>query len=809
MLKFIKRDCVIPVLYFNMVFVSTVIFSSAASADEGVRLAVRFDKTVHGAVGAANPFGMAAHVHLQDGVAKFEGHDPFPKSNAVRQGADKSSLVYGGKNIHSAKGSVAIDVKFDGMRGWDDQHNTWLLSLIPRVGELGFRLKQESGTALSVIKNAKGELTVGVHQSFAGKYGINLMIKKKQTAPVDETPIAFSVKDLAKEKWHRVRLSWDQGAEGAGKVWLSVGDKTQSAPLKFHKSLYHSLLVGTPPEAGYAEIQKGFDGSVDNLLVTDQTPDESPDAAMTMPATEGKAAPILRSLPAATIFLPNTKDEKNATNDWFNKLEVATRSHLDLAAASQGKHGGWQFTVAYPSMFSILSHRAIVPISSRFFNGSKSSNSASTALKFLAAYDALGETRYLDIAKKSAETLMKMQNPKTGNFYYWSLFDEKTGTFEIGRPHAAPFEDHVQTHPIILLYRLYAITEDERYRQSAERAINFIYKGQNPNGAWSHHYSLKRGHGLTGYRGGHDYNGEINDYTTADQMIIMLLAYRMTGEQKYLASYLKGADWFVKAFIDGKGAKGWCPQYDQNIKPIGTRHFEPPAIVLSEGMRSAPEMLVLSYAMTGNDAFREPLRNWSAWMNKKKVVMKNGKPGWYINYKIETGKPFRHANFKDWPVYERDLRGFGMQPILNNVARCLRGKYKIKKTSTTKNTAVNAKQKTSIKKAQKKPEDWKLAARFLNKFDWQAGTWIFGGKNGVRQFFNPSSLRILPLCRTLLLERVRRGEISADHPMAKLSQDDWLKVIYHLMPKHELFKPIDSATLRAARQLNSPHLKGT
>ncbi len=117
MLKFIKRDCVIPVLCFNMAFASTLIFSSIATANEGVRLAVRFDKTVHGAVGAANPFGMAAHVHLQDGVTKFEGHDPFPKSNAVRRGADKSSLVYGGNNIHSAKGSIAIDVKFDGMRG--------------------------------------------------------------------------------------------------------------------------------------------------------------------------------------------------------------------------------------------------------------------------------------------------------------------------------------------------------------------------------------------------------------------------------------------------------------------------------------------------------------------------------------------------------------------------------------------------------------------------------------------------------------------------------------------------------------------
>src|SRR5690606_5277113 len=120
----------------------------------------------------------------------------------------------------------------------------------------------------------------------------------------------------------------------------------------------------------------------------------------------------------------------------------------------------------------------------------------------------------------------------------------------------------------------------------------FLIQAQNPNGSWSHHYNTikKSGESSIGALGA----GEFNDYSTTGPMAAMILAYRLTGEQRFLDSYLKAANWIHSAFIDKSttgGAVGWAQQYDANNKPIQARHFEPVATENFGSGMAANEMM--------------------------------------------------------------------------------------------------------------------------------------------------------------------------------------------------------------------------
>jgi Pectic acid lyase len=779
---------------FSSIIVILVIASHTVSfgtdkLPSNITLAVDFNKSIHAAPQAKNPYAAAAWIELTNGTVAFAGHGRFADSGLKRRAWEKSYLTYMGESIPEAQGTIGIDIRMNGKRIWGDKNETWFICLVPIVGEWGLKMPDEEGMALAVYKDAKGDIVLGVYELYKGNLPVNLAKSKKSITPPDKIVARIAAKNFSAQQFYRLRLSWDQDA---GQVWLAVDDQIKSAKIKFRKTSWNCLILGSPPEMAYTDKQSGFDGQMDNLLIVDDSLGDNSATARIMPKNLPPAASRAGKLASAVTF-PHDKQLK--------RIEVAARTHLDLIATGQNNQGGWQFSITYPSMRSVLSSKVIVPFTPRYFNGSKAGNSAGIALKYLAAYDALGETKYLDVAKKTAHTLMKLQSKKHGNFFYAYIYDDRTGQFIINHPNSGPFEDHVQSHPVILLYRLYNITGDKKYAEAAERAVKFILRGQNPTGSWSHHFDLKKNYGWTGYRGGCKWNGEINDFTTSDQMTIMLIAYRMTGKIEYLASYLKALDWLVVAFQDGKG-KGWSAQYDAENKPRGARHFEPAsAVYLSEGATSAPAMLIAGYLATGDKKYLIPLRKWRDWMEQKKEKMFNGKWGWYVNYKIDTGKPFIHRNNQDLPVTRRNLGTFGMAPLLKTIDKLLRGKYKIPRMTKRQLQAAIKLQLAGVKNPETKPIGWNRAQSLLKLFDWEIGSWRFS-KNRGRPIISPSTVRILPLLRTAYMERMRRGDIPTTHPMAGMSADDWWHVIYHLMPKAEVFAKLSSEEIVKARAKN-------
>ena len=531
-----------------------------------LRLVCAFEEGLHGCQGAVNPFSASGRVKTvraggeRGGVARFEGHDPMPAGE--RRPWEKSAVVFDGKNIPADRGTVGFRIRWAGKRHWADGQRTWLAVLAPHVGSGSAALKEE-GTGLTLIKEKDGALVLAAYQFHEERLSHYFASRESghEVAEPDAVALRIPAGGLRRDDWVSVRMGWDHAA---GRVWLGVGSRIESAEIGLRKGRWLCLLVGTPPKVHYTK-QRGFDGEIDDLVVDARTPAEYAGAGLEVP----------KKLP--TMARPDSVVEEAvhlADDPWAGKLESVLRTHLKRVVEAQ-KAGGWAYSVAYPSMLRFLSSKVVMPYTDDYVAFSKEQNSAGAAVRLLGAYEALGDAACLAAAEKTAKALLAAQQP-AGNWVYGARIHPGTGkVLWLYSPDIAPFEDHVQSHPVLLMWRLHQLTGKPEYERAAERGVAFILKGQNPNGSWSHHYNLKLKCGQAAR--GHRNAGEINDYATTDQMRIMLLAYRRAGDAKYLASYLRGADWLVSAFIDKK-AKGWAQQYDENNVPIQARHFEPASV---------------------------------------------------------------------------------------------------------------------------------------------------------------------------------------------------------------------------------------
>ncbi|PIY41773.1 MAG: hypothetical protein COZ05_15195 [Armatimonadetes bacterium CG_4_10_14_3_um_filter_59_10] len=736
-----------------------------------------FDSSLHACEGAVNPFSASGNVKIvplegdQRGAAQFAGHDDTPQGE--RRAIEKSAVIFDGRNVPPERGTASLRIRWSGKRQWSDGQRTWLAVLVPN-GTGGTEIPSEEGTSLALVKDADNSLALFVYQFFDGRLWTDFRSEQSgyEVAEPDAVPLRIPVAKLRANEWEILRFSWDRESN---KVWLCVNDDVRQADVRFRKGAWSCLLVGTPPNVGYAAA-RGFDGQMDHLLIDYRTPDQSQGVGLHLPASlPPVAAPALQLEPAVHL-----KDDP-----WEARLESTLRTHLRRVLESQ-KCGGWAYSSAFPSMMRFLSSSTVIPYTDDMVALSKDQNSAGAAVRLLGAYEALGDRKYLDAAEQTGRLLLAVQQPQ-GNWVYWVRVDPKElKPISLYSPDLAPFEDHVQSHPVLLLYRLHTLTSKAEYADAAERGVNFILKGQNPNGSWSHHYDLKEGCGKAAR--GYKHAGEINDYATTDQMQVMLLAYRRTRDAKYLASYLRAADWLVAAFIDKK-AKGWAQQYDENNVPIVARHFEPAAVSLSEGISAVPRALIQTYRLTGEEKYREPLLKWKAWMLDNRIESPDEKSaGWHDYYDVETGRGIRMAKEKVLPADPRDVREGGYTSLLREVDRM--------ENPPTAYTPGEVSGRAALT-AQRNYMDF-----FMNDINPQAGTWTFDhGPTGAS--FAPQTVRVLFVSWAVFLARQLRGQIAWDHPMSGLTMWDWVDIFTHVMPPSELLKPFTAEEMRAAREFSA------
>jgi hypothetical protein len=710
----------------------------AGTPSQDVVLVASFDEGLHASRGAPNPFSAAGAVTRersgpgQGGFLRFGGHDPLP-GGRPRPPSARSSLVFDGVNLPVAAGTLSFRVRLSGARRWDDGREAWLAVLAPLVGEPGIHRSGEQGTGLALLKTAAGELALGVWDFRDDRLTPYFQPRSRpsEVAPPDAVPIRLPVRAGAAD-WVPVRLGWDRAS---GRVWLGAGDRLESARLHLRGAGYRALLLGTPPLVHTARAPAGFDGDLDDLLLVARSPGDDPRAGRSFPSEPP----------------PMARPPRHGASGG-DRLERALRAEVATVLAAQ-RGAGWPHAVAFPSMLGFLSQKVVVPFSDRFLGLTMDGASSHVAIRLLAAYEVLRDPACLAAARRTADAMLALQHEQGA----WPALAIQTpqGPIVYDRERAY-FKDRVQTFGALLMWRMYELTGDDRYRFAARRAVEMVHRAQNPNGSWPYYLDLEDGRGKT-IRGGL-HGGEINDFATSDAMTLMLVWYRLTGDPKYLRSYLRGADWLVAAFIDGP-AKGWAQQYDSRNRPIAGRSHEP-AAVTTLGIVDPVTTLVEAHWLTGDARYLAPLRRWKAW-----AVAQRGPRGWYRYYdravdgKVQPADP-RDATARD---VERALQQ--LDPIPAAPPRVAPGRSEARRSRDRYGRQIE---------------------RFLDAFDWHAGTWTAAWGTAGDAFF-PADGKLMGLLWASLIDRQLRGELPWEHPLARLSRYEWQDSFAQLMPWAQLF----------------------
>ena len=205
-----------------------------------------------------------------------------------------------------------------------------------------------------------------------------------------------------------------------------------------------------------------------------------------------------------------------------------------------------------------------------------------------------------------------------------------------GTKGSAILQDGYQSQATMFLAYLWQVTREERYKQGAVKAVEFLLRAQNPNGSWSHHFDLAKGYGESARR--HRGGGEFNDECMQTQMNCMLLGYHLTKDPKFLDALRRAGDWIISAQFPAP-TFGWADQYDGENKPVQARHFEPPACAM-RACYYAIRLLLMMWDLTGEEKYLEPAKKWWHWYDRVAAKAKVGeelKP--YAEYDWQDGRP--------------------------------------------------------------------------------------------------------------------------------------------------------------------------
>lgn len=142
------------------------------------------------------------------------------------------------------------------------------------------------------------------------------------------------------------------------------------------------------------------------------------------------------------------------------------------------------------------------------------------------------------------------------------------------------------TNEIRFLARIYQATNEEKFKQSFLKGLQYIYVSQTPTGGWAKAYPLKD----------NDYKQNITFNDGAMINVMNLLKEVETGEHySFLDSTMKdkvkrtfdlGLDCILKCqIVTNSKLTAWCQQHNRyNYQPAGGRTFEPAAISGSESI---------------------------------------------------------------------------------------------------------------------------------------------------------------------------------------------------------------------------------
>jgi len=245
---------------------------------------------------------------------------------------------------------------------------------------------------------------------------------------------------------------------------------------------------------------------------------------------------------------------------------------------------------------------------------------------FLSLFRITGDERYLGYAKRVANAVIWGQYPG-GGWHYLTDFDmpgiqrwydnvasKCWGWEEYYHFYSnATYDNDVTTSSTRFLLHYYMETFDPSYRSALLKGLGVILDSQFLNGAWPQRYPLKAEYSKDGIP---DYSVmyTLNDGVAASNIRLLVEAYKLLGENRYMEAARRGMDFYLIAQgPEGEGA--WAEQYDFDLHPTYARTYEPGAWHSSRTAECIDELLYF-YLVTGDRRYLDAVPSALDWLTQ-------------------------------------------------------------------------------------------------------------------------------------------------------------------------------------------------
>lgn len=316
----------------------------------------------------------------------------------------------------------------------------------------------------------------------------------------------------------------------------------------------------------------------------------------------------------------------------------------DAAAALRKSVGYLRTEVAYGggylgSYLEDLSDQWGEDHATRTQNWIQPPGSPSVGFAFLRAYEATGDSYYLEGAKEVADALVFGQLECGGwdyivdhapsgatVWYYRRNAGSADPKLKSGR-NTGTFDDNTTQHAVRLLIAVDLALEqqDAPIHDAATVALEYMLRAQHESGGWPQIYPL-RGRGYNDFF-------TFNDNTIRDCVDVMMIAYRAYGDERYAEAVRRCGEFILRTQLPEPQAI-WAQQYDLDLRPAWARRFEPPAACAGES-RGVLGILMEIALFTGDERYLEPIPRALDWYRRS--ALPDGKYARF--YELKTNRP--------------------------------------------------------------------------------------------------------------------------------------------------------------------------
>lgn len=241
---------------------------------------------------------------------------------------------------------------------------------------------------------------------------------------------------------------------------------------------------------------------------------------------------------------------------------------------------------------------------------------------FLDAYQATGKPQYRQWARETAQAMVRTQH--CSGAWAWEATDRPACTNREAPADARITLDEgliAESIEYLLDVHTLAAGDDAPLLSAARQALDFLVAAQNAHGAWPYDFSTKS----------YGRHSTINDDLTTSHIRALQRGWETWADPAYLLAVQKGVGFLLQTQLP---QGGWAQQYDEALKPVGARSFEPAAAASIETAQVLRTLLELDQHHS-DPRITVAIRRAVDWL--KAAQISQGR--WARFYDLDTGQP--------------------------------------------------------------------------------------------------------------------------------------------------------------------------